>query len=109
MTPNLSLGAKVKGIGSAYDRATGMVDSHMFGASLYHPDEGVALGYGVELDDVDWVFVHHGQADAILLGRELMRNPYWPLLARTDLDGEIAWPNQYLGISEMPKFIEQGK
>lgn len=50
MNLNLSLGAKVKIIGSAYDRATGMVDSHMFGASLYHPDEGVALGCGMELE-----------------------------------------------------------
>ena len=34
-------------------------------------------------------------ADVVLLGRELLRNPYWPLQARDELDGENAWPSQY--------------
>ncbi len=50
-----------------------------------------------------------GQADAVLLGRELMRNPYWPLQARSDLDEEIGWPRQYLRISEIRQFLDQGK
>ncbi len=37
-----------------------------------------------------------GEADAIFLGREIMRNPYWPLYAQTQLDGESdSWPLQY--------------
>jgi len=37
-----------------------------------------------------------GQADAVLLGREMLRNPYWPLQAAKALHAEIQWPNQYL-------------
>ncbi len=37
-----------------------------------------------------------GQADIILLARELLRDPYWPLHADDDLGGQKAvWPAQY--------------
>jgi 2,4-dienoyl-CoA reductase-like NADH-dependent reductase (Old Yellow Enzyme family) len=35
------------------------------------------------------------QADLVLLGRELLRDPRWPLRAAQELGGEIAWPAQY--------------
>jgi 2,4-dienoyl-CoA reductase-like NADH-dependent reductase (Old Yellow Enzyme family) len=37
-----------------------------------------------------------GQADIILLARELLRDPYWPLHAAHELGAEISWPAQYL-------------
>jgi 2,4-dienoyl-CoA reductase-like NADH-dependent reductase (Old Yellow Enzyme family) len=37
-----------------------------------------------------------GQADAVLLARELLRNPYWPLLAARRLGAVVDWPKQYL-------------
>jgi 2,4-dienoyl-CoA reductase-like NADH-dependent reductase (Old Yellow Enzyme family) len=37
-----------------------------------------------------------GQADAVLLARELLRDPYWPLRAARELGQTIAWPAQYL-------------
>jgi len=37
-----------------------------------------------------------GQADVVLLGRQMLRDPYWPLHAATVLHGEVTWPNQYL-------------
>jgi 2,4-dienoyl-CoA reductase-like NADH-dependent reductase (Old Yellow Enzyme family) len=37
-----------------------------------------------------------GQADAVLLARELLRNPYWPLAAARRLGAAVEWPNQYL-------------
>lgn len=37
-----------------------------------------------------------GQADAVLLARELLRDPYFPLRAARELGQEIAWPAQYL-------------
>ena len=40
--------------------------------------------------------LHKGQADLILLGRELLRNPYFPLEAAASLGGAVDWPNQYL-------------
>jgi NADH:flavin oxidoreductases, Old Yellow Enzyme family len=40
--------------------------------------------------------VRTGQADVVLLGRELLRNPYWPLAAARELGQTVAWPPQYL-------------
>jgi 2,4-dienoyl-CoA reductase-like NADH-dependent reductase (Old Yellow Enzyme family) len=37
-----------------------------------------------------------GMADAVLLGRELLRNPYWPLEAARVLRADHPWPSQYL-------------
>lgn len=37
-----------------------------------------------------------GQADAVLLGRAMLRNPYWPLHAAKVLRTDINWPEQYL-------------
>ncbi len=36
-----------------------------------------------------------GQADIVLLARELLREPYWPLRAAHVLKQQIAWPKQY--------------
>ncbi|MFF1257378.1 NADH:flavin oxidoreductase/NADH oxidase [Streptomyces sp. NPDC058321] len=36
-----------------------------------------------------------GQADAVLLGRELLRSPYWPQRAALELGAEPRWPEQY--------------
>lgn len=35
------------------------------------------------------------QADAVLLARELLRDPYWPLHAARELNVDIEWPLQY--------------
>jgi 2,4-dienoyl-CoA reductase-like NADH-dependent reductase (Old Yellow Enzyme family) len=37
-----------------------------------------------------------GQADAVVIARELLRDPYWPLRAARDLRQPISWPIQYL-------------
>jgi 2,4-dienoyl-CoA reductase-like NADH-dependent reductase (Old Yellow Enzyme family) len=36
------------------------------------------------------------QADAILIAREFLRDPYWPLRAAKELGQSISWPVQYL-------------
>ena len=36
------------------------------------------------------------EADVIFMGRELLRNPYWPLNAIKEIDGYSKPPNQYL-------------
>ena len=36
------------------------------------------------------------QADAVIMAREFLRDPYWPLRAGRELDEQIAWPVQYL-------------
>ncbi len=35
------------------------------------------------------------QADVVLLARELLRDPYWPLRAAHELGDDVAWPAQY--------------
>jgi 2,4-dienoyl-CoA reductase-like NADH-dependent reductase (Old Yellow Enzyme family) len=40
--------------------------------------------------------VRTGQADAVIMAREFLRNPYWPLQAARELEQPIAWPVQYL-------------
>lgn len=37
-----------------------------------------------------------GQADVVLLGREMLRDPYWPLHAAKALHVDTDWPKQYL-------------
>lgn len=37
-----------------------------------------------------------GKADLIIMGRELLRNPYFPLQAAKELGDDIQWPVQYL-------------
>jgi 2,4-dienoyl-CoA reductase-like NADH-dependent reductase (Old Yellow Enzyme family) len=40
--------------------------------------------------------VRTGQADMVLLGREILRHPYWPLQAAATLGEAGRWPRQYL-------------
>jgi 2,4-dienoyl-CoA reductase-like NADH-dependent reductase (Old Yellow Enzyme family) len=40
--------------------------------------------------------VASGQADAVLIARELLRDPYFPLRAAAELGQEVTWPAQYL-------------
>ena len=36
-----------------------------------------------------------GQADAVVLARQLLRDPYWPLTAAKVLGAQVPWPVQY--------------
>jgi 2,4-dienoyl-CoA reductase-like NADH-dependent reductase (Old Yellow Enzyme family) len=40
--------------------------------------------------------IRNGQADLVLLARELLREPYWPLNAARELGQSMSWPAQYL-------------
>ncbi len=40
--------------------------------------------------------IETGQADFVLLAREMLRNPYWPLHAAAALSEAAVWPQQYL-------------
>jgi len=40
--------------------------------------------------------VTNGEADIVLMGRELLRNPFWPLHAAATLEVKAHWPVQYL-------------
>ena len=53
-----------------------------------------AVGMITEPAQADQI-VRTGQADLVLLARELLRNPYWPLHAAEALHQQIPWPVQY--------------
>ena len=40
--------------------------------------------------------LRNGQADMVVLARQLLRDPYWPLHAAAELRAEVPWPPQYL-------------
>jgi 2,4-dienoyl-CoA reductase-like NADH-dependent reductase (Old Yellow Enzyme family) len=40
--------------------------------------------------------IRTGQADAVIMAREFLRDPYWPLRAGRELEQPIDWPIQYL-------------
>lgn len=40
--------------------------------------------------------IRSGQADMVLIGREMLRNPYWPMTAAQALGQVVNCPNQYL-------------
>jgi 2,4-dienoyl-CoA reductase-like NADH-dependent reductase (Old Yellow Enzyme family) len=61
-------------------------------------DAGVptgAVGLITRAEQADAI-ISHGQADVVLLARELLRDPYWPLHAADHLGHKIPWPAQYL-------------
>jgi 2,4-dienoyl-CoA reductase-like NADH-dependent reductase (Old Yellow Enzyme family) len=53
-----------------------------------------AVGMITEADQAEKI-VADGQADVVLLARELLRDPYWPMHAAKQLGVDIAWPKQY--------------
>lgn len=54
-----------------------------------------AVGLITTPEQADHV-IRSGQADVVLLGRQLLRDPYFPLRAATRLGQEGPWPRQYL-------------
>jgi 2,4-dienoyl-CoA reductase-like NADH-dependent reductase (Old Yellow Enzyme family) len=54
-----------------------------------------AVGFITDPAQADHV-IRSGQADLVLLARELLRDPYWPLRAAAALGRSASWPAQYL-------------
>ncbi len=53
-----------------------------------------AVGMITEPADAEAI-VAEGRADVVILARELLRDPYWPLFAARALGADAAWPVQY--------------
>lgn len=53
-----------------------------------------AVGLITEAQQAEDILIN-GQADIILLARQLLRDPYFPLHAAKELNDNIAWPVQY--------------
>jgi len=53
-----------------------------------------AVGSITEPDQANQIILS-GQADMVFLGREMLRNPYWPIHAAKALGETPIWPDQY--------------
>jgi 2,4-dienoyl-CoA reductase-like NADH-dependent reductase (Old Yellow Enzyme family) len=53
------------------------------------------VGFITSAQQADHI-LRNGQADLVVLARQLLRDPYWPLRAAAELRAEMTWPNQYL-------------
>jgi 2,4-dienoyl-CoA reductase-like NADH-dependent reductase (Old Yellow Enzyme family) len=67
-------------------------------AERIRKDAGIATGaVGLITEPVQAnEIVATGKADAVIMARELLRQPYWPLHAARTLGVDVAWPHQYL-------------
>ena len=54
-----------------------------------------AVGLITESGQADAI-IREGRADCVLLARELLRDPNWPLRAARELGRQVPWPVQYL-------------
>ncbi len=54
-----------------------------------------AVGMITDAHQADAI-VGQGEADLVLLARELLRDPYWPMHAAATLEEPTSWPAQYL-------------
>lgn len=55
----------------------------------------VVAGGLITVPEMAEEILKNGRADMVFLGRELLRNPYWPLMAARRLGDDIEWPEQY--------------
>jgi 2,4-dienoyl-CoA reductase-like NADH-dependent reductase (Old Yellow Enzyme family) len=53
-----------------------------------------AVGKITEFEQADQI-VRAGDADLVMLARQILRDPYWPLHAEAALGAEPDWPVQY--------------
>jgi len=66
-------------------------------AQAIRRDVGIAtgaVGLITKAEEAEKI-VAEGKADAVLLARAMLRDPYWALHAAKVLGAEIAWPVQY--------------
>jgi 2,4-dienoyl-CoA reductase-like NADH-dependent reductase (Old Yellow Enzyme family) len=55
-----------------------------------------AVGLIVAPEQADQILVNQA-ADAVMLARQLLRNPHWPWTAAGALGDQAPWPPQYIG------------
>ncbi|WP_277552998.1 NADH:flavin oxidoreductase/NADH oxidase [Halobaculum limi] len=58
-------------------------------------DIAVATVGGITEPKQAEAIVGNDRADAVLMAREFLRSPYWPLHAAHELDADVEWPVQY--------------
>lgn len=67
-------------------------------AETIRKEAGIATGAVGLITDPNQAeeIIAAGKADAVLLARQMLRDPYWPLHAAKELGVDIPWPGQYL-------------
>jgi len=60
-----------------------------------------AVGMITEAHQAEQI-LRDGGADIVLLAREMLRDPYWPLHAALELGVDVPWPDQYLRAKPVP-------
>lgn len=63
-----------------------------------------AVGMITEPEQAEGI-LREGKADLIVIARQLLRDPYWPLHAAQALGVDVAWPNQYLRAKPVPEHV----
>jgi NADPH2 dehydrogenase len=66
-------------------------------AEIIRRETGLPVMAGGLISSADMAeeIIQNERADLIFLGRELLRNPYWPLQAAKELHVDLEWPVQY--------------
>jgi 2,4-dienoyl-CoA reductase-like NADH-dependent reductase (Old Yellow Enzyme family) len=54
----------------------------------------VAVGLITDVRQAEEI-IESGKADAVMLARQLLRDPYWPLHAAKESGVDVPWPKQY--------------
>ena len=67
-------------------------------AARIRREAGIATGAVGQITDAAQAegIVENGEADVVLLARELLRDPYFPRRAAAELGAELHGPDQYL-------------
>ncbi|WP_257306080.1 NADH:flavin oxidoreductase/NADH oxidase [Geothrix campi] len=65
-----------------------------------------AVGLITEAEQAEQILAQES-ADLVLLGRELLRDPRWPLRAARSLGAEVSWPASYLRAAKGPVPMRQ--
>jgi 2,4-dienoyl-CoA reductase-like NADH-dependent reductase (Old Yellow Enzyme family) len=67
-------------------------------AQAIRKEAGIATGAVGLITDARQAeaIIANEQADAVLLARAMLRDPYWPLHAARELGVDVEWPKQYL-------------
>ncbi len=61
-----------------------------------------AVGMITEVEQAEEI-IASGKADAVMMAREMLRNPRWPLSAAEQLGVHVDWPNPYRRASKLPR------
>ncbi len=67
-----------------------------FAATIKEKTGLPVIGGGLVTEPVQAEQIVKAGIDLVFLGRELLRNPYWPLMAAKTLGEDIPWPKPYL-------------